>query len=86
MSARELLGVLLVIAGAAVVPLGWIVSHKLLILAAALLGVGGALAYTGRVMRREGASESGTGGPGDIHNYTGWRSGGRTEPLESDGD
>jgi len=51
-----------------------------------LLGVGGALVYTGRVTRREIASGSGTGVPSDIHNYTGWRSGGRTETLESDGD
>lgn len=90
MSLREISGLLLVIAGAAVIPLGWIVSHKLLIVAVALLGVGGVLVYTGRVMRREeeqrrmaGAAGGGAATPGDINNSTGWRTGGRTETFES---
>ena len=85
MSARELIGLLLVIAGAVVVPLGWIVTHKLLIVAAGLLGIGGVLVYTGRVIRRE-QQQSGSQGsavPADINNSTGWRSGGRTETFES---
>ena len=87
MSPREVLGLLLVVAGAIVVPLGWIVSHKLLIVAVALFGVGGALVYTGRVIRRE-REQSGYQGPAipsDINNSTGWRSGGRTETFESHG-
>jgi protein-S-isoprenylcysteine O-methyltransferase Ste14 len=91
MSIREIVGLILIIAGAAVTPLGWIVSHKILIAAAALIAVGGTLFYTARVMKREerlareqsGGDNYGPAVPRDINNSAGWRSGGRTETLES---
>ena len=94
MSIREIIGLVLLIAGVALVPLGWIVSHKILLVSGALLFAGCWLFYTARVLRREEnlareSSSSGSYGPhvpGDIHNYTGWRSGGRTEPLDSSSD
>ena len=92
MSIREIVGLILIIGGAATTPLGWIVSHKILIGSAALIGIGGALFYTARVMKREerlarelsGGGEHGHVVPGDINNSTGWRSGGRTETLEAE--
>ena len=88
-SIREIGGLILIIAGAAIAPLGWIISHKILVGAAALIAVGAALFYTARVLRREerlakeASGGSGDGAiPGDIHNYSGWRSGGRTETLD----
>lgn len=92
MTTRELAGLVFLIAGVAIVPLGWIVSHKILLLAGLLLGVGAGLFYTARMLKREEqlARESTGGGnygppiPGDVHNYTGWRTGGRTQPLDSD--
>ena len=91
MSIREIVGLILIIGGAATTPLGWIVSHKILVASAALIGVGAALFYTARVMKREerlareqsGGGDYGHAVPGDINNSTGWRSGGRTETLES---
>jgi hypothetical protein len=91
MTARELIGFLLLIAGAALVPLGWIVSHKILLLAVALLALGVSLFYTERMLKREERlSGEGAAGdscrhvvPGDLHNATGWQTGGRTQPFES---
>lgn len=91
MTAREIIGLVFLIAGIAIVPLGWIVSHKILLLAGLLFGAGAWLFYTERMLKRaaqldgEGASGGNYGHPvpGDMHNYTGWRTGGRTEPLDS---
>lgn len=91
MSVREIFGLILLIIGVVTAPLGWIVSHKILLISGALLFVGMWLFYTARVARREQelSREGSSGGshgpsvPGDVHNYTGWRSGGRTEPFES---
>ncbi len=94
MSLREILGVVLAIVGAAVDPLGWVVSAKGLVVAFALLAVGVGLFYTERRRKREeeiakeggGRAASGPEVPGDIHNYTGWRSGGRRQDMESTAD
>lgn len=91
MTARELIGLACLISGTALVPIGWIVSHKILLLAGLLIGVGAWLFYTERMLKKEEqlAKESTAGGsygpyvPADIHNYTGWRTGGRTNSLES---
>ena len=91
MTARELAGLVFLIAGVAIVPLGWIVNHKILLIAGLLLGVGSWLFYTARMLKREkqlakestGSDNYGSPMPGDAHNYTGWRTGGRTEPLDT---
>jgi len=91
MTAREIIGLVVLIAGTAIVPLGWIVNHKILLLAGLLLGVGAWLFYTERMLKREeklsresaGSGNYGPPIPGDIHNYTGWRTGGRTESFDS---
>lgn len=91
MTAREVIGLALLIVGTSLVPLGWIVSHKILILAVALVFVGFVLFYTERMIKKEelqakeGVSSGSFGShvPGDMHNYTGWRTGGRTEPIDA---
>lgn len=91
MTIRELIGLASLIAGTALVPLGWIVSHKILLISALLFFVGLVLFYTERMIKKEelqakeGVSSGsyGSHAPGDIHNYTGWRTGGRTEPFDS---
>lgn len=91
MSARERIGLVFLITGMAIVPLGWVVSHKILLLAGLLFGVGGSLFYTARMRKREeqlakestGSGNYGPAVPRDVHNYTGWRSGGRTQPLDT---
>jgi hypothetical protein len=91
MTAREIIGLMILILGTAIVPLGWIISHKILLLAGLLLGVGAWLFYTERMLKREeqlsresaGSGNYGPPIPGDIHNYTRWRTGGRTESFDS---
>jgi len=91
MTIRELSGLALLIVGTALVPLGWIVSHKILILAVVLDFVGFVLFYTERMLKKEelqakeGVSSGSYGShvPGDMNNCTGWRIGGRTETFES---
>lgn len=91
LSFREGIGLFLAVVGAALVPLGWIISAKILVVAGILFGVGAVLFYSQRRIKREEEIEkesSGGGGTGhavpkDIHNYTGWRSGGRRDDFES---
>lgn len=91
MTTRELIGLASLVSGTALVPLGWIVSHKILLLAGVLLSIGVWLFYTERMLRKEEQltkEGSGRGNyesymPGDIHNYTGWRTGGRNHPLDA---
>jgi hypothetical protein len=91
MTAREIIGLVLLVAGSCILPLGWIVSHKILFVSILLIGVGVWLFYTERMHKQEeqlekestGSGSSGPGVPSDIHNYTGWRTGGRTQPLDS---
>ncbi len=91
MTAREIIGLVFLIAGVATVPLGWIVSHNILLLTGLLFGAGAWLFYTERMLKRAAQldKEDTSGGnsghpiPGDIHNYTGWHTGGRAESFDS---
>lgn len=89
---REWLGLVVLVLSVALVPVGMYVSP--LLWAASFVGVcvGVWLLYTERVLRREAQAEKEGGSsqptgremPGDIHNYSGWRSGGRSESFESE--
>jgi len=89
---REWLGLVVLVLSVALVPVGRYVSR--LLWAASFVGVcvGVWLLYPERMLRREAQAESEGGGakltgremPGDIHNYSGWRSGGRSESFESE--
>lgn len=91
MNFREILGLVLAVVGAALVPLGWIVSATIFVIAFALFAVGVGLFYTERRLKRAeeiekesfGRRTSGPEVPIDMHNYTGWRSGGRRQDMES---
>jgi len=90
---REAAGLLLIVAGLVLMPVAWAFSRLLWALCGVLLAAGVLLFYTERRMRREAqlsrdavsSSGSGTGSPvpNDIYNYTGWRSGGRSETMDS---
>ena len=92
MNIREALGLVLIVAALVLVPVAWAFSHLLWLLAFMLLLVGSWLFYTERVIKKEEQIEKETGGsnlsgramPTDIHNYTGWRSGGRTGSVEGE--
>jgi hypothetical protein len=73
--------------GVALVPLGWYFSRMLWIVAFVLAVVGLLLMLTDRVMKSEREIENTPAAysppvrpsvPGDIHNYSGWRDGGRS--------
>lgn len=91
MNFREGIGLVLAIVGAALVPLGWIVSAKVYLIAFVIFCVGASLLYTDRRLKRAleiqkedfGRGSSGPEVPVDIYNYTGWRSGGRRQDMES---
>lgn len=92
MNIREVLGLSLIISALVLVPVAWPFSRLLWLLAFVLFVIGAWLFYTERVIRKEeqmknetGASSlSGNALPTDIHNYSGWRTGGRSESSESE--
>jgi hypothetical protein len=67
-------------------------SRLLWLVALSLLIVGTFLFFTNRMLNREREleKEAPTGGdyrpavPSDVHNYTGWKHGGRSETMDSD--
>ena len=91
MSFREWVGLILVAVGLVLMPVAWAFSRYLWLVAFGVLVVGFMLFFSVRVQRRMyGSSESVGSGhgqgrpmPTDIHNYTGWRSGGRSESMGS---
>ncbi len=93
MRRREGLGLVLAVIGVALVPLGWMVSTGIYLLSCLLVGAGVLLFYTEQRRAREEKIErertgggTGTGVPGDVHNYSGWQTGGRRQPLDSPSD
>ncbi|MDH4186571.1 MAG: hypothetical protein OEV08_06215 [Nitrospira sp.] len=94
MNIREWLGLLLIFVALALVPVAWAFSRLLWMLAFVLLILGSWLFYTERIMKKDdqltreagGSKCSGRAMPSDIHNYTGWRSGGRSETMDGSSD
>ena len=94
MTARESIGLFLIVVALVLVPVAWTTSRLLWLVAFLTLMVGGVMFFSARVRRRlENAEESEAPGrcsttssrpvPTDIHNYTGWRSGGRSETMDA---
>ena len=93
MSAREAIGLVLIVVALVLIPVAWTTSRLLWLAAFLLLVLGGILFFSERIQRRLEKSESGASGgcnasgsravPTDIHNFTGWRSGGRSETMDS---
>jgi uncharacterized protein (DUF58 family) len=84
---REVFGLVVAIVGVALVPIGWYFSRLLWIAAFVLFVVGLLLLLTDRVLKSEREIENTStayappvrpGVPGDVHNYSGWRDGGRS--------
>jgi hypothetical protein len=84
---REVSGLVVAIVGVALVPIGWYFSRLLWIGALVLFVVGLLLLLTERVLKSEREIENTSaayappvrpGVPGDVHNYSGWRDGGRS--------
>ncbi|MGH8475675.1 MAG: hypothetical protein ACRER2_07880 [Methylococcales bacterium] len=92
MNVREALGFALILVALILVPIAWMFSRVLWLVAFGLLLMGSILFYSVRMIKRELDLEKETGGcgtpgtplPSDIHDYTGWGSGGRSETMDSD--
>lgn len=91
MTFREATGLGMTIAGVLVLPIAWMFSRSLWLVAGVLIFVGVALFYTERVRKRAeqlekeaGGSGSGPCVPGDTHNYSGWQTGGRSGTMDGD--
>jgi hypothetical protein len=88
---REIAGLVLCCIAVALIPVGFHVSRSVWLVAVLLAVVGVVLMYTERVHRnareldKQPSNEPvGTSVPGDIHNSSGWRTGGRRHEIESD--
>lgn len=92
MNFRETTGLLFIVAGSMVLPTAWMFSRALWLVAGVLIFAGAFLFYTARVRKRHEQldRETGSGGgsgpgiPGDVHNFSGWRTGGRSETMDGD--
>jgi hypothetical protein len=91
MAPREITGLVLIAVALVLIPVAWTSSRMLWLVSFLLFVLGSVLFFTARVTRRLEESESGSSGncgpgsramPTDIHNYTGWRSGGRSETMD----
>lgn len=89
MNIRETLGFILIVIGAILLPVAWMFSRLLWVVALTVLFFGSYLFYTGRMIKRAEKLEKESSGcspnsaiPKDIHNYSGWASGGRSETMD----
>jgi hypothetical protein len=91
---REVIGLVVAIVGVSLIPIGWYFSRLLWIAAVVLVVLGLLLLLTDRVMKSEREIENAPaayatpvrpGVPGDAHNYSGWRDGGRSLGGEDSG-
>ena len=95
---REGAGIALIVVALVLTPVAWAFSRLLWLVAFLLLILGGILFFTERMHRRLAVQESASGSscsgaasasqamPSDIHDYTGWGSGGHSDTMDSSGD
>ncbi len=93
MNIREVLGFILIVVGVSLIPVAWMFSRLLWMIVFTVLFFGIYLFYTERMSKKEEKLEKESGGgapgsvmPGDIHNYSGWASGGRSETMDDSPD
>ena len=89
MEPRNWIGIMIVIAGVIIQPIGWMFHFWLQVASFILIFVGVLIFATQKYIQkseeREFGSSSGSGQamPGDIHDYSGWGEGGRSESWSS---
>lgn len=91
MAFREIVGLVLIVVALVITPVAWVSSRTLWFVAFAMFFAGAWLFFSDRVLQRidksdrPASGDQGTGNamPTDIHNYTGWRSGGRSESMDA---
>lgn len=87
---KEWGGLVLAVVGLLLVPVGWAFSRALWLVGFGSFALGLWMFYTSRICRLErkleegaGRQQTGGGSPTDIHNYTGWQHGGRSQTMDS---
>ena len=92
MEARNYIGIVLVIIGTTLIPIGWMFSTTVTVIGFVLFVLGLIIFMTQRYIEKSEEAEfggSGKGGspmPADIHDHSGWGSGGRSEGWSSSSD
>ncbi len=87
---KEWSGLVLTVVGLLLIPVGWAFSRAVWLVGFGLLALGLWMFYTLRICRRERKLEEGVGhqqtvgdSPTDIHNYSGWQHGGRSQTMDT---
>ncbi|HET9216921.1 MAG TPA: hypothetical protein VFR18_08080 [Terriglobia bacterium] len=84
---REIAGLVIAVVAVALIPIGWYFSRTIWIIAFVFAVAGLLLMFTKRLMKSERDIENTPSAysppvrpsvPGDVHNYSGWRDGGRS--------
>ena len=84
------MGLAMLFAGPVIAPVAWMLSARLWLVAFTLYVLGLVFFLTDRMLKRAAENgKEGDGGevsygpalPSDIHNYTGWRDGGRSSTM-----
>lgn len=92
MEARNYIGIVLVAIGTTLIPIGWMFSPITAVIGLVTLVLGLIIFMTQRYIEKSEETEfggSGQGGPSvpaDIHDHSGWGSGGRSEGWKSSSD
>ncbi len=90
MEGRNWIGLGFILVGVIIQPVGWMFVFWLQILSFVLIFIGTFIFVTQKYIEKSEEKEfasSGSGGPtmpGDIHEYSGWGSGGRSDSYMSD--
>ena len=91
MEARNYIGIVLVAIGTTIIPIGWMFSPILTLVGFLLFVLGLVIFMTQKYLQKSEEAEFGSYGkdrhgpcvPTDIHDYSGWGSGGRSEGWSS---
>ena len=91
MELRNYIGLVLIVIGTSLMPVGWMYSQIIAFVGFLFLVLGAIIFYTQRAIRKEeaqelryGSSQRGHDLPADIHGHSGWSRGGRSESYESE--
>lgn len=88
MEARHYVGIVIIIAGVGLQPVGWVYYYPLQILSFILIFIGVAIFATQKYLDRKDEALSNRymprqGMPGDIHDYSGWSNGGKSQSYQN---
>ncbi len=89
MEPRNWIGITIIIAGVIIQPVGWMFAFWLQVVSFLLITVGVLIFVTQKYIQKSeekefsSSSANGPAMPGDIHDYSGWGEGGRSDSYSS---